>query len=607
MIPRELIDTIRDRIDLVEVVGQYLSLTRKGSSYVGLCPFHNEKTPSFNVVPAKGIYHCFGCGAGGDAFQFVMQTQGLGFNEAVKELGQRVGVTIEERQLSETERARMKARTDLYEICDLAAQHFEAVLRTRPEGEPARRYLQQRGMEEATWERYRLGYAPPAWSDTVDHLRKQGVAPAMAVQAGLARARRNSDEAYDLFRGRVIIPIQDERGRIVAFGGRHLEDMPGRNNDDPAPKYVNSPETPIYQKSRTLYGLSHARPAMQRKRRAIIVEGYFDVLSLHQAGFTEALATCGTALTPEHLQLLRKLTPSVIALFDSDEAGVRAALKSLDLFVSAGIEARRLDLGDAKDPDDFIQDQGAAAFEARLGSTETLFDMALREYRTRYGGTPEGRRQVLHELAPTIRKVDGAARSAMVERIAKVLGIQDNVVREYIGLSLRGGPPRQAPTPVRFRGTRELNHLLWLLIHHHARVAPLVAEIDPTLVSARMDVARVIARLLAGDDLATILHDAEDPDLARVLRACAVRERTVRDGKAEELYTTEQAADAARQMLATLQLRHVENEISEVVAILEGCSFEADGSRYREALVKKSNLAARRLDLRRIMTRKPSH
>ena len=174
MIPRELIDTIRDRIDLAEVVGQTVSLTRKGSSYVGLCPFHNEKTPSFNVVPAKGIYHCFGCGAGGDAFQFVMQTQGLGFNEAVKELGQRVGVAIEERQLSDTERARMKARTDLYEICDLAGQHFEAVLRTRPEGEVARRYLRERGMEEATWERYRLGYAPPAWSDTVDYLRRQG-------------------------------------------------------------------------------------------------------------------------------------------------------------------------------------------------------------------------------------------------------------------------------------------------------------------------------------------------------------------------------------------------------------------------------------------------
>lgn len=605
MIPREIIDTIRDRVDIAEVVGQTVSLQRKGSTLLGLCPFHNEKTPSFNVVPAKGIYHCFGCGAGGDAFQFLMQTQGLTFHEAVRELGARVGVAVEERQLSPDERARMKARTDLYEICDLAAQHFEAVLRTRPEGEPARAYLRQRGMREETWQRYRLGYAPPTWSDLVDHLSRQGVTAELAVAAGVAKARDGRDGAYDLFRGRVIIPIQDDRGRIVAFGGRHLEEMPGGPRGDAPPKYVNSPETQIYTKSKTLYALSHARPAVQRKGRAIVVEGYFDVLSLHQAGFTEAIATCGTALTEDHLRVLRPLTTSVVALFDSDEAGVRAALKSLELFYSAGIEPRRLDLGGAKDPDDFVQARGAEAFEARLRQSEPLFDIALRVWRGRYGASPEGRRQVLAELAPVVRRVDAATRSALVERLGRALDFRDDVVSEVIGLTRAPAVPAEHAEPVAFRGSKELNHLLWLLIHHHARVAPLVARVDPSLLTPRLDVARVLARLLSGEALPSVLDQVEDPDLARVLRACAVRNRQVRDGKAEELYTDAQAALAAQQMLARLQLRELDERIARVQGELETCSFADDGSRYREVLVNKQDLVRQRQELLRVVTRKP--
>ncbi|MCK6507379.1 DNA primase [Myxococcota bacterium] len=605
MIPRELIDTIRDRVDIAEVVGQTVSLQRKGSTLLGLCPFHNEKTPSFNVVPAKGIYHCFGCGAGGDVFQFLMQTQGMSFHEAVRDLGARVGVAVEERQLSPDERARMKARTDLYEICDLAAQHFEAVLRTRPEGEPARAYLRKRGMKEETWQRYRLGYAPPTWSDLVDHLARQGVSPELAVAAGVAKARDGREGAYDLFRGRVIIPIQDERGRIVAFGGRHLEEMPGGPRGDAPPKYVNSPETQIYSKSKTLYALSHARPAIQRRGRAIVVEGYFDVLSLHQAGFTEAIATCGTALTEEHLRVLRPLTTSVVALFDSDEAGVRAALKSLELFYAAGIEPRRLDLGGAKDPDDFVQARGAEAFEARLRQSEPLFDIALRIWRGRHGSSPDGKRQVLAELAPVVRRVDPATRAALVERLGRALDMRDDVVNEVIGLTRAAAAPAELAEPVAFRGSKELNHLLWLLIHHHARVAPLVAGVDPGLLTSRLDVARVIARLLSGEGLPAVLDQVEDPDLARVLRACAVRHRQVRDGKAEELYTEDQAAQATQQMLARLQLRLLDDRIAQVQGDLETCSFADDGSRYREVLVNKQDLVRQRQELLRVVTRKP--
>lgn len=604
MIPRELIDTIRDRVDIAEIVGQVVTLKRKGSSLSGLCPFHNEKTPSFNVVPAKGIYHCFGCGAGGDAFKFLMETQGLSFNEAVKELGARVGVTVEERALSPVELARTRARTDLFEVCDLASRHFEAVLRSRPEGEPARRYLRERGMNEETWTRYRLGYAPPSWSGLIDALARQGVEPGMAVRAGLAREREGGSGAYDLFRGRVIIPISDARGRIVAFGGRHLEDMPGRAGDDKPAKYVNSPETEIYHKSSTLYALSQARAGIQNLGFALVVEGYFDVLALHQAGFTQAIATCGTALTPDHLRILRPLTTRVVALFDSDEAGVRAALRSLEPFVAEGMEPSRLDLGEAKDPDEFIQRFGAEAFAARLKQAEPLLDRALRLYRQRLGGSPEGRRQALAEIAPVLRRMDGASRSAAVETVSRILGVSDQVVSEFLGLRKSGA---SAPRPQGHRllgDSSDVHHLVWLLIHHPTQVGPLVRAVDPSLVTSRLDLARVIARLLQGEPLANLLDDLEDPALAEGLRAAATQARVVRDGREEGVYTEENAAMAAEQLLARLELRRVEEQLHQIQSALEACGPDADGSSYRESLVTKSSLTRRRLELSRIVSRK---
>ncbi|MCB9779047.1 MAG: DNA primase [Alphaproteobacteria bacterium] len=611
-VARELIDTIRDRVDIVEVVGQVVTLQRKGTSHVGLCPFHGEKTPSFNVVPGKGIYHCFGCGAGGDVFQFVMNTQGVSFMEAVRELGARVGVAVEERELSREERARMKARTDLYEICDLACQYFQGVLRTRPEGAVARDYLAGRGMEESTWERYKLGYAPPTWASLTDWLKGQGVSPELAVRAGVAKERRGGGGAYDMFRGRVIVPIQDARGRVVAFGGRHLESMPGDDQRDAPPKYVNSPETGIYSKSKTLYALSHARPAVQRKGRVLVVEGYFDVLSLHQAGFTEAVATCGTALTDEHLQLLRPLTTSVVALFDSDSAGVRAALKSLDMFVDAGMEARRLDLGESKDPDEFVQAHGADAFEALLRDTETLFDMAVRHHKQRCGATPAGRRQALDAMLPTVRRLDGARRDAAISRLASALELNDVVVRELVG---RGGPPRgPAPDPMgpppelpppgypvpagpRFGADKDVNHILWLLINHPRQVVPVLNEHDPGLISDRLDVQMVVARLMQGEPLPAVLEDVEDPAVELVLRRCAVPNPTVRDGKGEDLYTAQVAATAMVRLLAKRQLRDVEDALARVKHDLAGCGPAVDRSRWQTLMEQRQQLSQRRREL----------
>ena len=329
-IPRHQIDAIRERVDIVEAISRHVRLNRKGNTYLGLCPFHQEKTPSFNVVPSKGIYHCFGCGVGGDVFKFLMQMEGLSFVEAVKELAGPAGVTIEERELTPAEIQSQKKRATLFDVLEASAQFFESNLWTRPEGRGAREYLDERGLEKQMAQAARVGFAMDNWTALVDHLHEQGFSPELVAEAGLARKRNQGDGHYDAFRSRLIIPIRDERSRVIAFGGRIL--------GGEGPKYINSPETRFYQKSHTLYGFDVARQAIQQRDRVFVVEGYFDVLSLQQAGYRETVATCGTALTIEHLQRIRRMTRNVFLLMDSDEAGARASERSLGLFLDAGLQ-----------------------------------------------------------------------------------------------------------------------------------------------------------------------------------------------------------------------------------------------------------------------------
>ncbi|MFN7132743.1 MAG: DNA primase, partial [Myxococcales bacterium] len=414
-IPRHIVDDVRARTDIAEVVGRTVTLRRAGRNYSGLCPFHNEKTPSFNVVPDKGIFHCFGCGEGGDVFAFLMKTRGMSFFEAVKELGDAAGVTVEEREMSQEERQRLQRRADLHDVTELAAQFFNETLLARPEGQPGREYLAARGISLETQQKYRLGYAPDSWDRLAQHLQKHRIPAQLAVAARVLGKSDRSDRVYDLFRNRVVFPILDDRGRVVAFGGRLL---PGGGD---GPKYLNSPESDIYNKSRTLYGLSWARLAVQRKDRLILVEGYFDAVSLWQAGFEEAVATCGTALTPAHLEAVRRLTLKVVALFDGDEAGLKAATKSMELFLDAGVEAKRLELGGVKDPDEFIQKNGAAAFENALAHSVPLLELVLQRTILREGSTASGRARSLESVVPIFRRLPRAVRSQAEGLAAQLL------------------------------------------------------------------------------------------------------------------------------------------------------------------------------------------
>lgn len=582
-IPREAIEAIRERVSVVDIVGQDVTLKRKGGSLMGLCPFHQEKTPSFSVVPAKGIYHCFGCGEGGDIFAFVQKTRGLSFYEAVKELAEQAGVTIQERELSPEELRKIRARAGLHDICQLASEYFHAVLMTRAEGKEALAYVRARGVSEESIQTFRIGYAPEAWDGLLNHLHKEGVTIEQAVAAGLARWREPGNArrgAYDLFRDRIIIPILDRRGRAIAFGGRILTDREG------APKYVNSPETDIYKKSKTLYGLSHALASIQRNNRMLVVEGYFDVIALHQAGFPETVATCGTSLTDQHLHSIRTLTSTVIALFDADEAGMRAAERSLPLFFGAGIEPMRLTVVGAKDPDEYIQEFGANAFEDLLAKCEPLYEVVLRQVAKRHGPTPGGRQQSVNELAPVLRRLDGASRDVHIEKTASVLRVSARSVREKVGQS--ESAPRVRPPPTRWNPHPRLKTLLWLMLHYPGEVAEeLLGFPHPEWLTDNTEALRAIGLLLQGMGLPEVMEAVADVDVARLLRVEATRDLK---------YEAQAARKETLSFLRDLQIQHLEREMFGLQQAIEA---ELGAGRVpREQLTQKSEVQAKLNQLR---------
>lgn len=583
-IPRPVIEEIRARTDLVDLIGRYVTLKAKGGSYLGLCPFHQEKTPSFNVVPSKGIYHCFGCGEGGDAFKFLMKHQGLSFVEAVKELAGPAGVTIEERALSPQERAALARKGGVREACQLANEWFHRQLMTAPGAEKAREYLRGRGLDEAAWERFGLGFAPDTWTSLLDHLQGKGVSPKLAVEAGLARRNERTGSHYDAFRGRVIIPILDQRDRPIAFGGRILE--------GDGPKYINSPETELYSKSDTLYHLSGARSAIQRTKRVILVEGYFDVISMVLAGFEETVATCGTALTPGHMKVLRRLTDRAYALFDADEAGQRAADKSLPLFLDAGMEALRVSVPDAKDPDEYLRTHGSETFEELMLSARPLMVEFLERAHRRNGLSAGGRERSVREAVPLLGRLQGTGRDLGIVTTAGILGVPESTLRRAVG-----GNAGEVPAYTgghhggRWVGNIELNHLLWLLLHFPAQAGEALEEVeDPEIVSDREDVRWVIGQLLEGAGLPEILASLEDGDVIRVLQASAAK---------EGLYTESQAKRVTGQILDRLQIRAIEAQLLSVRGELSACGPTADGQRYRSLLGRKVELQRDLLALRK--------
>ena len=386
--PDELIEEVRTRNDIVDVISDYVRLQKKGSSYFGLCPFHNEKSPSFSVSRQKQMYYCFGCGAGGNVFTFLMEYENFSFMEAVKFLADRAGIALPEAEYSKEAKQRADLKASILEINKIAARYYYVQLKSE-RGVGAHTYLTDRGLTEETITAFGLGYSTKYSDDLYQYLRGKGYSEDLIRQAGLI----NTDErqgVYDKFWNRVIFPIMDVNSRVIGFGGRVM--------GDGKPKYLNSPETAVFDKSRNLYGLNRARTS--RKTYFLLCEGYMDVISLHQAGFTNAVASLGTALTSGHASLIKRYVQEVYLTYDSDDAGTRAALRAVPILKEAGISAKVIRMDPYKDPDEFIKNLGAQEFENRIQNARNGFMFSLEILEREFDmASPEGKTAFFREAA----------------------------------------------------------------------------------------------------------------------------------------------------------------------------------------------------------------
>nr|MBO2499643.1 DNA primase [Acidimicrobiia bacterium] len=436
---RDDIDRVRQATDLVELFAAVTKVKRSGRSYMAICPFHQEKSPSMSIDPAKGVYHCFGCQKSGDVYTFVQETQGLDFNEAVEELARRAGIHIESDPGADRQRGR---RAALHEAVRRAIEVYHQRLKTAPDAGPARKYLRGRGYDADVVEEYKLGWAPEAWDTLVKELRAAGIPDRVMVEAGLARRGRGG-RLYDYFRGRVMFPIYDLRGDPAGFGARLL-------GGDGA-KYLNSPDSAIYNKSRLLYGLDKARTAIARSGRSVVVEGYTDVIALHRAGVPEAVATCGTALTEEHFDLLRRFADRVVLAFDADEAGTEAARRTSELEapVRLDLDMRVAVMPDGGDPADIVQAGRASEVLEAIEQSRPLLQFRLeREVAGLDLSEPEARARALHSAATLVaRIIDPIARREYERFVARLVGVDLETVERATDDIRR--PTGQRPRPTR--------------------------------------------------------------------------------------------------------------------------------------------------------------
>jgi DNA primase len=509
--PDSFVEEVRRTADIVRYISEHVSLRKMGTSWKGLCPFHQEKTPSFNVRQDPPVFHCFGCGEGGDVFKFVMLHERVAFPEAIEVVARRFGIPIPENRFDAG--PDRKERDHLLALIEAAAEHFTRNFWGGP-GTRAREYLLGRGFQKETLEKIRAGAAPDSWTDLGDTLRRK-FEPSGLLKAGLVIEGQQGKRPYDRFRNRVIFPILNDSGKVVAFGARSL--------DGSEPKYLNSPESPVYQKSRTLYGLSWAKDGIRTAGRVVLMEGYLDVARAVEAGVTEAVATCGTALTSGHARLLRRFTERVVVNFDQDEAGQKAARKSLDILAEEGLKAHVVELPEGHDPDTFLKAEGVEAYRRALDAApphmEWLIRRAAAENDTR---TPAGKAAYLNALLPSLRKIESAVERAawfpaVIERggLALLLADAEGAGEALDGLDdtdlqgLRAAPVLAAARAVRGRGERvtaagleaALEEEDRRMVREVAVEAPVTEGVDPA------ECARELRRLPLRTRMAEIQRD----------------------------------------------------------------------------------------------------
>jgi DNA primase len=577
---RDDIERVRDATDLVELVSEVTKVKRTGRSVMAVCPFHQEKTASLSIDPARGLYHCFGCGKSGDLFRFVQETQALDFADSVELLARRAGITLER----DPEAAKRRDRRQvLVDATDAAVSFYNGRLKTGRDAAAARSYLRGRGYESEVVERFGIGYSPDGGDALVGHLRNAKVSEDVMVAAGLA-LRNRSGRVYDRFRGRVMFPIFDIRGDAVGFGARLLEGT--------GPKYLNSPETPIYHKSRLLYGLNWAKSEIVRGGEAVVVEGYTDVIALHLAGLPVAVATCGTALGEEHLDLLRRFTERVVLMFDADAAGAGASLRGFERSVPGDLDLRIAELPEGRDPADVVSSGDTHAIRKSIETSIPLLQFRIEADLERYDlDEPEARGRAVRSAAAVIaRHPDPVTRHEYAVFVARRTGVELDVVVGAVEAAVpRAEPePRPRPSTGNLSGTEKAEReVLRLLLANH----PDVREVDLTGMFSRPDhqagyerIAPTLAAMEPGEppDLGSLLGD-DDSDTAVMLRGLAFIERPLPD---------------AGEVVRMVQVGALDRRIQQMRREVESLEAEHQPEAYSAAFEELIALEKQRRELR---------
>ncbi len=552
LIPEHIIGEIRQRADIVAVIGRHVQLRKSGRNHKGLCPFHQERGPSFNVNPDKGFFYCFGCQKKGDVFTFVMEYEGKSFLEAAEMLAQLTGVTLPERTDDPAARRaqaeRQSERSQLLRVNQAAATFFRQMLR-EPGGAAARDYLAERAVTPEVADRFMLGYAPDEWGALADFLASENIELRAGEAVGLVAPRPRAGGHYDRFRHRLVCPVMQTGGEVAGFSARALPGaktaaaQAGQEAQEPA-KYINSPESPVYKKSKLLYGLYQARDAIRLKERAILVEGNFDVVSLHQAGFAEAVAPLGTALTEEQVELLRRLTGKVVLFYDGDRAGRAATLKALRILVAAGIQALIAEIPAGEDPDSLARRGGAEALAPVVGRAKTGIHYFIDHVWSTATGSSDEYAKAIREAAELLPAVkDQLGRRHLVDHFAAVMDVSIDRLRDDLRAAYRGRPLGQPPPTSGSSNRNQKNSSstpsleemdLMALLEQHPELFPLAEELDVLSLLTDGGLRDMYSAARGGQPLWTCIPVEISPEIAEhvlsgVKRSIAQPERTLRE------------------------------------------------------------------------------
>ncbi|MCB9481706.1 MAG: DNA primase [Desulfobacteraceae bacterium] len=426
LVPETVISEILNSVNIVDFISQYINLKKAGRNFVGLCPFHSEKTPSFSVSPEKNMFYCFGCGEGGNIFSFLMKYENLTFPEAARSIAEQYNIKIPENYSSAANSKTKSLKESILSLNKKAAKYYNYLLNNSPVGNKGSEYLKKRKIPKDIVDTFMLGMAPEGWDNLYAFLCKEGVSSEIQEKAGLVIKKKSGTSFYDRFRERLVFPIFDIRGNIIGFGGRII--------GDGIPKYLNSPETPVYNKSSSLYGLYQAREHCRKENLIYIVEGYLDVLALYKSGIKNCAATLGTSLTSMHVKTLKGYAEKMVLVYDGDEAGIKAAARSIEIFANEGADVSVFILPDRMDPDDFINSFGADKFREESLNAQEAVDFITKYYLKLYGNTIEGKVKVVTALESLMNNInDAVTKNLYVKRISQILNIEERALQERFG------------------------------------------------------------------------------------------------------------------------------------------------------------------------------